>query len=328
MASNPQDFSDVIGRKIAKSIGFLFLGFIALVFLSSTIFDIVVVVPAGYVGVDYNAWSGINLNAVRSPGWSLKIPILQKVYMVKTARDTINLYPGGDDIAVTIPTKEGLMVTADVSVFYRVKPQDAPKIIQELTSEYKKGTLIPRIRSTTREITGNMLVTDIYGPGREKIQKDVYDKLKPMYEQDGFVIEEVLIRNIVMPPQISQAIEEKQAMEQATLKKGYELELTRKEAERKKIEGEGQANQQIALAEGQAKSQIALAKGQAESKLIVADAEARALEMVAETIRKNPSAYEFKKLQVTEELYTNPNTKFVALPSEQMIYQLPQSITQ
>jgi regulator of protease activity HflC (stomatin/prohibitin superfamily) len=149
-----------------------------------------------------------------------------------------------------------------------------------------------------------------------------------MFEQDGFVIEEVLIRNIVMPPQITQAIEDKQAMEQASLKKGYELELTRKEAERKRLEGEGLANQQLAIAEGQAKSQIALAKGQAESKLIVANAESQALEMVAETIRKNPAAYEFKKLQVTEELYMNPNTRFVALPSEQMIYQLPQSLTQ
>jgi regulator of protease activity HflC (stomatin/prohibitin superfamily) len=290
--------------------------------------DVLVVVPAGYVGVDYTAWGGITMDKVRTPGWSFKLPMVQKVYMVKTARDTVNLYPGGDDIAVTAPTKEGLLVTTDVSVLYKTKPKLAPSIIQELTADYRRGTIIPKSRSVVREVSGGMSVTELYGPGREKLQNEIFNKLEPELDKDGFVLEEVLVREIDMPPDITKAIEDKQTMEQSSFKKQYELDLTSKEAERLKLQGEGAANQQVAIAEGDAKSQIAKAKGQAEAKLIVAKAEAESLKMVADAMRENPRAYDFKQLQILQELYNNPNTKFVALPSNQMIYQLPQNLAQ
>jgi regulator of protease activity HflC (stomatin/prohibitin superfamily) len=135
-----------------------------------------------------------------------------------------------------------------------------------------------------------------------------------------------LVREVKMPQQIVRAIEDKQAMEQAALKKEYELTLATKEAERLKLQGEGIANQKIAVADGEAQAQIARAKGEAESKKIIAEGEAQALKAVAEVINSNPAAYDFKKLQVTQELYKNPNTKFIALPSDDMIFQLPDNL--
>jgi regulator of protease activity HflC (stomatin/prohibitin superfamily) len=294
----------------------LVIGFILLIVVLVLIPSVLVIVPAGYVGVDYNAWGGVNMDKIRSPGWSFKFPIVQSVYLVKTARDTINLHQGGDDIPISSPTKEGLTIVSDVSVLYRVQSNSAPKIVQELTINYRDGTLIPQIRSVMREVTGVMSVTEIYGPGREKIQKDAFEKLKPILEQDGFILEDVLIRELKMPSEITRAIEDKQAMEQLALKKQYELELTQKEAERKKIEGEGMAQQTIAIANGDAQARV-----------IVAKAEAEALKMIADTMKENPKAYDYKQLQVLEQLYQNQNVNFVALPSNQMIYQLPESIS-
>jgi regulator of protease activity HflC (stomatin/prohibitin superfamily) len=68
------------------------------------------------------------------------------------------------------------------------------------------------------------------------------------------------------------------------------------------VVGEGTANTKVTIADGEKKAKIARAMGEAEAKLIVARAE------------------------ILEELYKNPNTKFVALPSNQMIYQLPQDL--
>jgi len=317
-----------MGKKIVKWVVMGVVGFFVAILLLNSVFDVLVVVQPGYVGVDYNAWGGVNMNKVREPGWSLKFPLVTKVYMVKTARDTVNLYPGGDDIPVTAPTKEGLLVTADVSVLYRTKSGVAPKLVQELTPAYRSGTIIPRVRSVVREVSGGMSVTELYGPGRERLQEEIFNKLQPEFEKDGFILEEVLVREMDMPQEITRAIEDKQSMEQQAMKKQYEVDLTQKEAERLKLQGEGQANMQVAIADGEAKAQIARAKGQAESKLIVAKAEAEALKTVADAMTQNPRAYDFKQLQIMELLYTNPNTKFVALPSNQMIYQLPQSMTQ
>ncbi|MFH1054495.1 MAG: SPFH domain-containing protein [Candidatus Altiarchaeota archaeon] len=310
---------------IGKTLRWLIFGFFGFIIFMSVVSDILVVIPAGYVGVEYSAWGGINIGKIREPGWSFKVPIAQRIYLVKTSRDTVDLYPGGDDIAVTAPTKEGLIVTTDVTVLYRTKPEMTPKIIQELTEDYRTGTIIPKIRSVAREVSGGMSVTEIYGPGREKLQQEIYKKLMPLFESDGFVLEDVLVREVKMPAQIARAIEDKQAMEQLSFKKQYELDLAQKEAERLKLQGQGIANQQVAIAEGEAQAKIAKARGEAEAKLIVAKAEAEALKTVADAMKENQKVYDFKQLQVLEELYNNPNTKFVALPSNQMIYQLPQS---
>ncbi|MFH0862928.1 MAG: prohibitin family protein [Candidatus Altiarchaeota archaeon] len=318
----------VDGSRIGKWVLTAVAGFFIAILLLSSIFDVLVVVQPGYVGVDYNAWGGINMDRVREPGWSFKLPIVTKVYMVKTARDTVNLYPGGDDVPVTAPTKEGLLVTTDVSVLYRIKPGVAPKLVQELTPDYRRGTIMPRIRSIVRDVSGGMSVTEIYGPGRGRLQTEIFDRLKGELEKDGFILEEVLVREIDMPTDITSAIEDKQTMEQTAMKKQYEVDLTLKEAERLKLQGLGTANQQVAVAEGDAKANIARAKGEVEAKVMLAKAEAEALKTVADAMRENPKALDYKQLQVLEALYKNPNTKFVALPSNQMIYQLPQDAGQ
>ncbi len=289
----------------------LFLAVFGIAAVSSAL----VIVPAGYVGVDYNAWGGINLEKIRTPGWSFKVPVLQTVYMIKTARDTISMYgidypeckkdPECSDIAVQVPSKEGLLITVDISVFYKVKPAIAPRIVQEMTVKYKEGTVMPRVRSATREVTGSMTITELYGTGREKLQHGVYEQLFTLFEKDGLILEEVLVRDVEYPAQIRQAIEEKQTMEQSALKKHYEVELAQKEAQRKKIEGEGIANQKIAIAQG----------------------DAEALRLVSNAIKENPQVLQFKWLEITQKLYENPNTKFIALPSGQMILPIDLNLT-
>ena len=146
-----------------KYVTYLKWSIVALIIL--LFFNPIVVVDPGNVGVVYNAWSGVDLKSTLGPGWHLQAPILQSIYTVQTARDTINLmHDGGDDIDVSAPTKEGLVVNADVSVFFRVPAQNAPVIVQELTPNYRYGTLIPIIRSAAREVAGQMAVSDLYGP--------------------------------------------------------------------------------------------------------------------------------------------------------------------
>lgn len=293
-------------KAIIKIILFIFgLFFLVIIFNS-----IVEIIPPGYVGVVYDARQGILFDRIMYPGWNFKIPILQQVYKVKTARDTINMYelsydecrkdPECDDVAVQVPSKEGLLITIDISTLYKTDPAKAPNIIQTLTPEYRTKTIIPYIRSVAREVTGNMAITELYGAGRERLQEGILEKMKPLMEKDGFILDGILVRDVSYPEQIRRAIEEKQAMEQQALKKQYEIDVAKKEAERKKIEGEGVANQKIAIAEGDAK----------------------ALELVAKAIKENPEVLKFKNLEVMSKLYENPNTKFIALPSDQMILPL------
>ncbi len=268
--------------------------------------SILVIIPPGEVGVDYSAWAGVHLDTVRSPGWSLKLPVVQKVYKVQTARDTISMYGTREqcqqdahckDTALQVPSKEGLLITLDISVLYSVRPETAPRIVQDYTTNYVDGTITPEIRSAAREVTGTMSITDLYGAGRELLQTEIAQKLNELFNKDGFVLEQVLVRNVEYPAQIRNAIEEKQAAEQVSFKKQFEIDIAEKEATRKKIEGEGIANNKIAIARGEAES----------------------LRQVSQAIKENPEVLKFKQLEVLQKLYENPNTKFIALPSGQMI---------
>jgi len=268
--------------------------------------SVLVVIPPGTVGVDYSAWAGVHQNSVRLPGWSFKLPFVQSVIKIKTARDTVNMFGTEEqcrrdrtctDIALQVPSKEGLLITLDVSVLYQVKPEAAPRIVQELTPEYHDGTLIPQIRSVAREVTGAMSITDLYGQGREQLQSQMAEKLSQLFEKDGFILEQVLVRDVEYPAQIRNAIEAKQTAEQLSFQKQFEIDIAEREAKRKEIEGQGVANNKIAIAKGEAES----------------------LRQVSQAIRENPEVLKFKQLEVLQKLYENPNTKFIALPSEQMI---------
>ncbi len=290
-------------KKIGRIVGIFFL---ILVLMFVFVAGVLVIIPAGYVGVDYSAWGGVKLDSVRTPGWSFKLPLVQQVYQIKTARDTISMYgtfaecqkdPQCKDTALQVPSKEGLLITLDVSVLYSVRPETAPRIVQDYTTNYVDGTITPEIRSAAREVTGTMSITDLYGAGRELLQTEIAKKLNDLFNKDGFILEQVLVRNVEYPEQIRKAIEEKQAAEQVSFKKQFEIDISQKEATRKQIEGEGIANNKIAVAKGEAES----------------------LRQVSQAIRENPEVLKFKQLEVLSKLYENPNTKFIALPSGQMI---------
>ena len=238
-------------------------------------FDSIVIIEAGEVGVVYDASKGI-LPETMKTGWHFKTPVLQTVYDIPIARDTINMYyynwadcekdKDCDDIAVSVPSKEGLEIVLDISVFYKVRPEKAVEIVQTLTTSYIYGTVIPTIRSTARDVAGGMAVTELYGVGREKLEQGIYEKMKPKFEQDGFILEEVLVRDVKIPDQIADAIKSKQTTEQEMLQKQFEVEKEKLEAERK----------------------IAEAIGLAESKLKVATAEAEAIKIQGQALRENP----------------------------------------
>ena len=284
------------GEYKKKYLKWLLIAFGAIIFY--VFFNPIVIIPAGHVGVIFNAAGGIDFNHVMTPGWNFRFPILQTVHKVYVERHTVNLIDqGGDDIAISAPTKEGLVVKMDVTVLFKTKPELAPKIVQQLSEFYVDGTIVPEVRSAAREITGDMSVTELYGPGRESLEDKIFKKLDPAFGRDGFILEAVLVRNIQLPPTIITAIEQKQATEQAVLQKQFEVNLAKKEAERKKIE-----------AEGIAQSKIEIAKGESE-----------ALRLVADSIKSNPNVLKSKQLDVLQNLYTNPNVKWV-LPSNQLIY--------
>ena len=66
----------------------------------------------------------------------------------------------------------------------------------------------------------------------------------------GFIIEQVMIRNVQLPGRVKNAIEEKLEAEQQSLRMRFILEKERQEAERKAIEAKGIADFQDIVSKG------------------------------------------------------------------------------
>lgn len=286
----------------------LLLTFVGIVIIVVVIFNMIVVIDAGEVGVVYDARKGLLPNTLKA-GWHFKIPILQTIHHIPIARDTINMYyysweecqkdEDCDDIAVSVPSKEGLEIVLDVSVFYKVKPEKAVDIVQTLTTNYVYGTIIPTIRSTARDVAGGMAVTELYGVGREKLEVGIFDKMRPKFEQDGFILEEVLVRDVKIPDQIADAIKAKQTTEQEMLQKQFEVEKEKLEAQRK----------------------IAEAQGIADAKLKVAEAEAKSIEIQGKALRENPDVVQLRWVEkwdgkLPNYMFGGSATPLITVPSQ------------
>jgi regulator of protease activity HflC (stomatin/prohibitin superfamily) len=82
---------------------------------------------------------------------------------------------------------------------------------------------------------------DVYSSKRADIQEEINRKVKVLLEKDGFLVDELVLRDVRFTPQFAEAIEAKQIAQQAAEQMKYVLEKEQKEAERKVIEATGRA---------------------------------------------------------------------------------------
>lgn len=138
-----------------------------------------------------------------------------------------------------LPTKEGLSVNTELSLLYHVKPEAANDVYLKFGSNYEEVMVLSNFRATAREISARFFAKELYATERDKVEKAIADELKTDIEQYGFVVDAVLLKDIILPPQMVQAIQDKVNAEQASLKMEFVIDQQKKEAERKIIEAQG-----------------------------------------------------------------------------------------
>ncbi len=138
-----------------------------------------------------------------------------------------------------LPTKEGLSVNTEISLLYHVKPESANDVYLKLGPNYEEVMVLSNFRATAREISARYYAKELYATERNKVEKAIAEELGEHIAKYGFVVDAVLLKDIILPPQMVQAIQEKVNAEQAALKMEFVIDLQKKEAERKIIEAEG-----------------------------------------------------------------------------------------
>jgi regulator of protease activity HflC (stomatin/prohibitin superfamily) len=135
-----------------------------------------------------------------------------------------------------LPTKEGLSVNAEISLLYHVKPEAVRDVYIKFGRGYEETAVLSNFRATAREISARYYAKELYATERNKVEQAIADELAKHIEQYGFVIDAVLLKDIILPPQMVQAIEAKVTAEQAALQMDFVIQKQKKEAERMIIE--------------------------------------------------------------------------------------------
>ncbi len=142
---------------------------------------------------------------------------------------------------MSVLSKNGLTITIDLSYRFRPVEEKIGFLHNEVGKDYHQSIVLPEIRSATREVIGQYLPEELYSTKREVIQSEIYNSTKDAIEKKFVHLDAILIREVELPQSLQEAIERKLREEQAALEYEYRLERERKEAERKIISAEANA---------------------------------------------------------------------------------------
>jgi prohibitin 2 len=210
-------------------------------------------------------------------------PITQQEYTMSATGSEGALQ--GDD-AVEARTSDGQQVSLDVTVLFRVVPDQADDLYITWSQNYINGFVRTTTRSIVREVVSNYSAEDIYGEARTQLADDIRDVLRESFQSQYLELTDLLVRDINFSESFTQSIEEKVVAEQQALQAEIRVRQEQQEAERVRTRAAGARDAAIAQAEGEAQSII-----------LRAQAEAEALRLVSEQIAANPSLIQYLYVQ-------------------------------
>ncbi|TPV93631.1 MAG: prohibitin family protein [Myxococcales bacterium FL481] len=220
-----------------------------------------------------------------APGLFAYDPILTDI--IKVPVRTVNR-----EVKLSLPSKDGLNINAEISILYRVDPESATSVIGEVGEDYEDVVVLSVFRSAAADTCAKFLAKDMYTAGRKEIEAGIRATMAEQLKPRGFNIEAVLLKSIELPEGLARAIEWKLQADQDAQRMEFTLERERLEAQRKQVE----------------------ATGIRESQKIISDG-------------LTPLLVRWQAIQAFRELATSPNSKVIITDGETPLVMMPETGT-
>jgi prohibitin 1 len=200
----------------------------------------VTVVPAGAVGV-VDFFGTVSDNTLKS-GINFVNPFARIVkFSVQTTENKE---------VMQVLSREGLTIGLEISSLYRLDPDSAASMYRKVGEDYADVVLVPQFRAISRAVTASFQASALYSSDREKLGAGIQEELARAVGPRGIIIESTPLRNVALPTQLTDAIEQKQRAEQESQRMEFILTKEKQEADRKRIEAKGIADFQSIVAQG------------------------------------------------------------------------------
>lgn len=225
----------------------LILGALALIVVATAL-QCFVVVPAGTRVVVFNSLSGLRPTPL-AEGLHILLPVIESPisYDIRTqtytmaSQRTEGIIQADD--ALKVLSADGQEISLDVSVRFRLNPDQVSHLHQTIGPNYLDKVIRPEVRTVMRNELALHRAIAVFSDEREQIQGNVEAQLTEVFNENDLILQNVLLRNVRFSEQFQTAIEQKQIAEQE--KERERFLVAKAELEKQRV---------VILAEGEAKS--------------------------------------------------------------------------
>lgn len=198
-------------------------------------------IPAGHVAVLWKRFEGGTVtDRVYPEGYILTLPW-----------DTLYIY----DIRlqkvenqVNVLSSDGLQIVLTLVWRFRLIPESVPDLHKFIGPNYSESMITPTVGALARDVIAVYQPEEVYTERRLKIQRQILESVRhELHEgfspvgrkKDLLIFEDVLIKEMVLPKGVQEAIVRKNSMFHEMEEYTFRVEREHKEAERKRIEAAG-----------------------------------------------------------------------------------------
>jgi len=210
----------------------ILLGIVAIIFLSKSTVNI----DAGEAGVLWKRFGG---------GVVTDQPPLGEGFHIVAPWNNVIVYEVRQQELfekMKVLSSNGLDILLETTAWYLPTYSDLGKLHQEKGENYLDRIIKPALRSAARSVVGRYTPEQLYSSKRDVIQSEIFEETKKILDNQYVQLNEVLVRDVTLPPTIKDAIERKLKQEQESLEYEFRLVTAEKEAERQRIEAKGKAD--------------------------------------------------------------------------------------
>jgi len=232
----------------------------------------IVVVPSGTGGVRISQTSG-TLPGTLYPGAHFLTPLAENIVLFDT-RDQL-FTTGAIESAkadakqaaepLRVQAKEGLPVGLSITVRYRLDSKHLDYIQANLPQPVERELVPAIVASAWRELVPNYTVREVFATKREEIRKKAADVITQKLAADGIVVKEVMLRDIQLPPEYAQGLQNLLLKEQQNDQMAVQTEIQEKQVRISELEAEATKAQQVKQAEGEAQVRVLQAKAESDA---------------------------------------------------------------
>ena len=238
-------------------------------------------VAPGFVGVGANRFTGTL--EVLEPGTHFRPPALYEIHPVRISDQLLS----GEEGQFQVTTKEGVLAQVAVQARWAVDRRRLLSQWAALPPRPEVELVAPVLFAAFRAAAPRYEVTKLISEKREELSAVAAAEARKRLAESGIVLKEVLIGNLILPPEFEKGrlamLDEVQSTERLDVtlkKKAKEVEETRMVAEAKKArqvqEAEAAAAQRVNAARGEADAMrhvLDLKEKQIKQKKLEAEAE-------------------------------------------------------